>query len=179
MPLSYPIQDFDSPFGHFDSELSDSDLRHTAYEILIGACRTSGTRPLTYIPQSDRTISQYKVSAAAAAAPSPPPSLQRSLTSSAASKVKKSLGMRSGSKRRLGGGESVGNQGRATVGELIRVQMRVTEQTDSRTRRAILRIAAGQVCLVTRKIERNGNLISFFFLFSFFFFLKIKIDNLL
>jgi hypothetical protein len=165
MPLSYPIQDFDSPFGHFDSELSDSDLRHTAYEILIGACRTSGTRPLTYIPQSDRTISQYKVSAAAA--------------SSAASKVKKSLGMRSGSKKRLGGGESVGNQGRATVGELIRVQMRVTEQTDSRTRRAILRIAAGQVCLVTRKIERNGNLISFFFLFSFFFFLKIKIDNLL
>uniref|UniRef100_A0A6M2EKY5 MHD1 domain-containing protein n=1 Tax=Populus davidiana TaxID=266767 RepID=A0A6M2EKY5_9ROSI len=146
MPLSYPIQDFDSPFGHFDSELSDSDLRHTAYEILIGACRTSGTRPLTYIPQSDRTISQYKVSAAAAAAPSPPPSLQRSLTSSAASKVKKSLGMRSGStKRRLGGGESVGNQGRATVGELVRVQMRVTEQTDSRTRRAILRIAAGQL----------------------------------
>lgn len=144
MPLSYPVQDFDSPFGHFNSELSDSDLRLSAYEILIGACRTSGTRPLTYIPQSDKTISQYKVSTADA--PSPPPSLHRSLTSSAASKVKRSLGMRSGStKRRLGGGESAGNKGTATVGELVRVQLRVTEQTDSRIRRAMLRIAAGQL----------------------------------
>ncbi|XP_071722432.1 protein unc-13 homolog isoform X1 [Rutidosis leptorrhynchoides] len=45
--------------------------------------------------------------------------------------------------------DSVISQGRgkkaATVGELVRVQMRVSEQSDSRIRRALLRIAAGQL----------------------------------
>ncbi|CAK7337466.1 unnamed protein product [Dovyalis caffra] len=152
MPLSYPIQDFDSPFGDFNSNLSDSDLRLSAYEILIAACRTSGTRPLTYIPQSERAHSDHKVSSLAPSLSSTS-SLQRSLTSSAASKVKKALGMRSGSTKRTvgaGAGESVASQGTATkkavtIGELVRVQMRVTEQTDSRIRRALLRIAAGQL----------------------------------
>lgn len=82
----------------------------------------------------------------------PSPSLHRSLTSTAASKVKKALGM----KKRIGdgdgdgdGGESSGQPGRSkksvTVGELVRVQMRISEQIDSRIRRALLRIASGQV----------------------------------
>ena len=135
-----PVEDLKSPFGA--PNLSDSELRESAYEILVGACRSTGTRPLTYIPQSE------KLDRVPTMAPSP--SLQRSLTSSAASRVKKALGLKttSSSKRRVGVGDSV-SQGRVkkavTVGELMRVQMRVSEQTDSRIRRALLRVAAGQV----------------------------------
>lgn len=90
---------------------------------------------------------------------------QRSLTSTAASKMKKALGLRSsgsGSLKRSsegspttsvgsGGGGGRGNKrAPVTVGELMRVQMRVSETVDSRIRRALLRIAAGQV---GRRIE--------------------------
>ncbi|KAF5481978.1 hypothetical protein F2P56_002583 [Juglans regia] len=138
----YPVEGLPSPFDDLGSNLSDSELRETAYEILVAACRSTGTRPLTYIPQSEKTERAPAISHSA--------SLQRSLTSSAASRVKKALGLKtsSASKRRVGGGDSV-SQGRGkkavTVGELIRVQMRVSEQTDSRIRRALLRIAAGQL----------------------------------
>ncbi|KAL5783602.1 hypothetical protein ACOSP7_008631 [Xanthoceras sorbifolium] len=43
------IQDLTSPFFEAPLNLLDFDLRETAYEILIGACRSSGARPLTYI----------------------------------------------------------------------------------------------------------------------------------
>ncbi|KAG6723592.1 hypothetical protein I3842_03G215500 [Carya illinoinensis] len=137
----YPVEGLPSPFDDPGSNLSDSELRETAYEILVAACRSTGTRPLTYIPQSEKTERAPAISHSA--------SLQRSLTSSTASRVKKALGLKtsSASKRRVGGGDSV-SQGRGkkavTVGELMRVQMRVSEQTDSRIRRALLRIAAGQ-----------------------------------
>ncbi|KAG6723593.1 hypothetical protein I3842_03G215500 [Carya illinoinensis] len=138
----YPVEGLPSPFDDPGSNLSDSELRETAYEILVAACRSTGTRPLTYIPQSEKTERAPAISHSA--------SLQRSLTSSTASRVKKALGLKtsSASKRRVGGGDSV-SQGRGkkavTVGELMRVQMRVSEQTDSRIRRALLRIAAGQL----------------------------------
>lgn len=76
------------------------------------------------------------------------PGLQRSLTSAAASKMKKALGLRSGSSSK-GDGSSPGSGGKVkkpvTIGELMRVQMRVSEASDSRIRRALLRISAGQV----------------------------------
>jgi hypothetical protein len=67
--------------------------------------------------------------------------------------MKKALGLKSpgsGSKKSPGSGSSSGSgQGKArralTVGELMRAQMRVSETVDSRIRRALLRIAAGQV----------------------------------
>ncbi|POO00847.1 hypothetical protein TorRG33x02_034780 [Trema orientale] len=142
MPI-YPLHDLVSPFGELGLDLSDSELRETAYEILVGACRSTGGKPLTYIPQSEKTD---RTPAAAAASPS----LQRSLTSTAASRVKKALGLKSSpsSRRRASGGDSV-SQGKTkrsvTVGEMMRVQMRVSEQTDSRIRRALLRVAAGQL----------------------------------
>lgn len=132
-----------SPFGDPAPTLSDPELRGTAYEVLVAACRSSGSRPLTYISQSER-------SAGAAAAAAAAPSLQRSMTSTAASKVKKALGLkRRESMAQRTGGDSAAGQGRAkrpvTVGEMVRVQMKVSEQTDSRVRRALLRVAAGQV----------------------------------
>lgn len=143
------MESLPSPFGDPAPNLSDSELRETAYEILVAACRSTGSRPLTYIPQSPKSDRSNGVTTASLA---PSPSLHRSLTSTAASKVKKALGM----KKRIGdgdgdgdGGESSGQPGRSkksvTVGELVRVQMRISEQIDSRIRRALLRIASGQV----------------------------------
>ncbi|KAI3421733.1 uncharacterized protein J3R85_011932 [Psidium guajava] len=139
-----------SPFGDPAPTLSDPELRETAYEVLVAACRTSGSRPLTYVSQSERSAGAAAAAAAAAQASAAAPSLQRSLTSTAASKVKKALGLKrreSMSQRR--GGDSAASQGRAkrpvTVGEMVRVQMKVSEQIDSRVRRALLRVAAGQL----------------------------------
>lgn len=81
--------------------------------------------------------------------------MQRSLTSTAASKVKKAFGLKSpgsgsGSKKSPGSGGSGQGKSRKslTVGELMRIQMKVSEAMDSRVRRALLRISAGQVCSI-------------------------------
>lgn len=133
-----------NPFGEVGRPISESELRETAYEILIGACRSStGSKPLTYISQSEKNKSGVERTNSI----SSQLSLQRSLTSAAAaaSKVKAALGMR----REKGGGERK-RAAAATVGEMLRAQMRVSEATDSRVRRALLRIAAGQL---GRRIE--------------------------
>ncbi|KAG8367359.1 hypothetical protein BUALT_Bualt16G0063900 [Buddleja alternifolia] len=129
------------PFGELGVELSPSEIRETAYEILIGACRSSGSgRPLTYVSNSNSNLKQL----------SPSLSLQRTSLFSGGSKVKTALGLKSKKKKKEKEEEeeSEGNLGRkrgVTVGELIRVQMRVSEQTDSRVRRAFLRLASGQL----------------------------------
>ncbi|KAK9131014.1 hypothetical protein Sjap_011501 [Stephania japonica] len=142
-PTIHPIPDLDvpSPFGEISSTtLSDSDLRETAYEIFVSACRSSGGKPLTYVPQAERSSPQSSLQ------PSLSTSLQRSLTLGAASKVKKALGMK---KRSPNGKDANGASPKLrkplTAGELMRVQMRVSEQSDSRVRRGLLRISAGQL----------------------------------
>uniref|UniRef100_A0A5B7AFT1 MHD1 domain-containing protein n=1 Tax=Davidia involucrata TaxID=16924 RepID=A0A5B7AFT1_DAVIN len=143
-----------SPFGDLSPTLSATDLRDTAYEIFVAACRTSSGKPLTYIPTNSSSADRSPSPSPSPSSLSNSPSMQRSLTSTAASKVKKALGLRSssnsglgsGSKRNEGSPSSAGKAKRpVTVGELMRVQMRVLETTDSRIRRALLRIAAGQV----------------------------------
>ncbi|MCD7465643.1 hypothetical protein HAX54_001662 [Datura stramonium] len=143
-----------SPFPDLTPSLSATDLRETAYEIFVAACRTSTGKALTYIPSnsSDRSPSP---SPSASNSNSSSPSMQRSLTSTAASKMKKALGLRSSSSSGIKRAEgSPGSGGKpkkpVTIGELMRVQMKVSENVDSRIRRALLRIAAGQV---GRRIE--------------------------
>ncbi|CAN4127899.1 unnamed protein product [Withania somnifera] len=136
-----------SPFPDLTPSLSTTDLRETAYEIFVAACRTSTGKALTYIP-SDRSPSSSNSNSSS-------PSMQRSLTSTAASKMKKALGLRSSSSSGVKRAESnPGSGGKpkkpVTIGELMRVQMKVSENVDSRIRRALLRIAAGQV---GRRIE--------------------------
>lgn len=65
--------------------------------------------------------------------------------------MKKALGLRSSSSvKKVEGTPSPGSGGKGkkpvTIGDLMRVQMRVSEGFDSRIRRALLRISAGQVC---------------------------------
>ncbi|KAE9600332.1 hypothetical protein Lalb_Chr14g0371781 [Lupinus albus] len=112
MPV-HTNEDLPSPFGDPGSIFSDSELRETAYEVLMCACRGSGPKP----------------------------------------KVKKALGLKSESESELepessNTSEEDGNSsGRraVTTGELMRVQLRISEQIDSRIRRALLRIGAGQI----------------------------------
>lgn len=137
-----------SPFAQLGVQFTDSELRETAYEIVIGACRSSGSgRPLKFVSNSERNGLDRSDSISSSSSQS----LQRSLTSSAASKVKKALGLKSKKKDRSDSAAADQTQNSATrkrastVGELMRAQMKVSEQTDSRVRRGLLRVAAGQV----------------------------------
>ncbi|KAL2229011.1 UNVERIFIED_CONTAM: Protein unc-13 [Sesamum indicum] len=136
------------PFGKLGVDLSPLELRETAYEILVGACRSTGSgRRLTYVSNSSSKEKSQQ--------PPSSPLPHRSIRTSAASKVKKALGLNPETKKseeNNSGEPGAGVHGNAerkrggfTVGELMRVQMRVSEQTDSRVRRGLLRVAAGQL----------------------------------
>ncbi|XP_054788782.1 protein unc-13 homolog [Prosopis cineraria] len=140
-----------SPLGQLASKLTDSELRQTAYEIFVAACRTSSGKAVS---NGSNSSSNHSDSPSHHSTNSPnSPALQRSLTSTAASKVKKAFGLKSpgsGSKKSPGSASSsASGQQKSkrplTVGELMRNQMRVSEAMDSRVRRALLRISAGQV----------------------------------
>ncbi|KAJ6852838.1 uncharacterized protein M6B38_252560 [Iris pallida] len=156
------LSDLPSPFGPLSVPLSDPELRETAYEIFLSSCRSTASKPLSFAPQPSSDRTPPPSSATSSASSSSP--LQRSLTSTAASKMKRALGLKSSASSKNkggspgkdgaspgaagGGGVVVGGgvkKKASTVGELMRVQMRVSEQADSRTRRALLRIAAGQL----------------------------------
>lgn len=138
----FPVSDLVSPFGNLGCALSDSDLLETAYEIFVGSCRSSGGKTLTFVSQSERGIAEkMEKSLSISPASSVSASLQRSLTLTAASRMKKALGLKSAKKSSSSPAKS---KRPTTVGELMRVQMRVSEQADSRIRRALLRISAGQ-----------------------------------
>ncbi|XP_073276178.1 uncharacterized protein [Primulina huaijiensis] len=130
-----------NPFGNLGVDQSQSELRETAYEILVAACRSSGGEGLllTFPTPRDRRPLQRTSSVDSI---------------SAASKVKKALGLKSKKKNdkkdldgseNLNRAESVRRRSGNSVSELVRVQMRVTEQNDSRVRRGLLRVAAGQI----------------------------------
>ncbi|KAG8056499.1 hypothetical protein GUJ93_ZPchr0002g25190 [Zizania palustris] len=138
-----------SPFPDLGVPLSASELRETAYEILVASSRTTGGRPLTYIPQASVGPAS-PASASSVSSANSSSSLQRSLTSAAASKMKKALGLKSSASSKggspgSGGGAKAAARRPATVGDLMRVQMRVSEPADARIRRGLLRIAAGQL----------------------------------
>ncbi|CAA7410096.1 unnamed protein product [Spirodela intermedia] len=149
--------DLPSPYGELGCELSREDLRETAYEIFVGACRATGGKPLTFISQSERAAAGAAVerslssSLSSSSSPSSPsPSLHRSLTSSAAHQVRRALGLKSKKSSGKDGSSSKAVKKQLTVGELMRVQMGISEQTDARIRRGLLRISAGQL---GRRIE--------------------------
>lgn len=117
-----PSDELTYPFGELAVDFTQSELREAAYEILVGACRSFNSgKTLKYVSSSVKSSTS-------------------SSSSKAASKVKKALGL----KKNL---ESVSGKKASTVGvaELMRVQMGISEPTDTRVRRAFLRVAAGQV----------------------------------
>lgn len=143
-----------SPLGQLAVQFSESDLRLIAYEIFVAACRSATGKPLSSAVSSVSVANPDSPSNGASPAS---PAAQRSLTAAAASKMKKALGMKSlsslspGSTKSPGSGSGSGGKSKrpTTVGELMRIQMRVSESVDSRVRRAFLRIAASQVSSVS------------------------------
>eukprot|EP01018_Ginkgo_biloba_P030442 Gb_20494 [translate_table: standard] len=126
------------PFGEL--EVSENYLRETAFEILVTCCRTSpgfGARPtLTYIPLSERSDKLSVLS-------------HKSLTFAAASKVKRALGLPSKKVpnkeiRPSSSLSSLKPKKPPTIAEIMRQQLRISEQSDIRLRRALLRILSGQ-----------------------------------
>lgn len=150
LPSKLTSTDLQSPLGQLASQLTDSDLRLTAYDVFLAVCRTSSSKPLSSSASASNSDSLGYNSPSQNNNHSPnSPALQRSLTSAAASKMKKAFGLKSpGSKKSPGSGPGSG-EGKSkrptTVGELMRIQMRIPETVDSRVRRALLRIGGGLV----------------------------------
>ncbi|KAH1033267.1 hypothetical protein J1N35_045441 [Gossypium stocksii] len=158
MPGKLTSADIQFPFGQLASQLSYSDLRFTAYDVFLAVCRTSSSKPLSTSASFNSDSPSHNSPGQNHNHSPNTPALQRSLTSVAASKMKKALGLKSpgfspGSKKSPGSGPGSG-QGKSkrpvTVGELMRIQMRVPEAVDARVRRSLLRIGGG---LVGRRIE--------------------------
>ncbi|XP_078428194.1 protein unc-13 homolog [Wolffia australiana] len=143
-------QDLPSPFGELRCKLSREDLLYTAYEIFVGVSRVTGGRPLTYIAQAEKAAAGASIERSLSSAmsssstsSSASSSLHRSLTSSAAHQVKRALGLKPGSL-------SNSTKKLSNIAELMRVQLGISEQADSRIRRGLLRISAGKL---GRRIE--------------------------
>ncbi|KAA3489995.1 Elongation factor Ts [Gossypium australe] len=153
-PSKLTSTDLQYPLGQLASQLTDSDLRLTAYDVFLAVCRTSSSKPLSSSASASASASNsdslgYNSPSQNNSHSPNSPALQRSLTSAAASKMKKALGLKSpGSKKSPGSGPGSG-EGKSkrptTVGELMRIQMRIPETVDSRVRRALLRIGGGLV----------------------------------
>ncbi|OMO53655.1 hypothetical protein CCACVL1_28453 [Corchorus capsularis] len=47
MPSKLTSTDLQSPLGQLASQLSDIDLRLTAYDVFLAVCRTSSSKPLS------------------------------------------------------------------------------------------------------------------------------------
>eukprot|EP00249_Psilotum_nudum_P016936 c26066_g2_i1 orf=115-3015(-) len=120
--------DLVSPFPRLGLELSKDELRDTAYEILAAACKTVST------------LGKGKAGTNNASQTAP-----KSVTSAATSKMKKALGLRSKDLGREQVNVSSKTKRPLTAMELIRLQMGISELTDTRIRRALSRTAAGQV----------------------------------
>jgi hypothetical protein len=128
-----PAADIDalgSPFPPLKVEFSEDEWRETAYEILMACCG---------------------LAAMSARSSTPKLQTQKSLTSAAASHMKKALGLqgttaatttRELSQRALSFKSN--KKTPSTVTEIMKVQLRISDQSEVRTLRALSRAAAGQ-----------------------------------
>ncbi|XP_024384353.1 protein unc-13 homolog [Physcomitrium patens] len=126
-----------SPIPPLRVELSGDDIRETAYEILVAVC---GSSPISFRNTSIKFDAK--------------PNINKSLTSSAASQMKRALGLHSsggsGDMQRLSSFKSKKNP---TITDVLRAQMRISEQSETRIRKALSRATAGQAS------KRNGLII--------------------
>ncbi|CAN6282797.1 unnamed protein product [Urochloa humidicola] len=146
--LDFASADLDCPFGNVDA-LGPVELRETAYEIFFMSCRSSGTAPSTRAGAAEAEVSSPMAGARGGTGAG---------GVAGGSRVKKALGLRP---RRLSPGSQPmmartlsqtsgpGSPGRArrpmTSAEIMRQQMRVTDQSDARLRRTLMRTVVGQV----------------------------------
>ncbi|KAF8769094.1 hypothetical protein HU200_006931 [Digitaria exilis] len=147
--LEFASADLDPPFGSVDA-LGPVELRETAYEIFFMSCRSSGAAPPITTRGADAgEVSSPMAGGARGGGAGPTAGVTGS------SRVKKSLGLRARRlsqpmmARTLSQTSGPASPGRArrpmTSAEIMRQQMRVTEQSDARLRRTLMRTVVGQV----------------------------------
>lgn len=77
---------------------------------------------------------------------SPQPQPNKSLTSSAASQMKRAFGLQSsGGSSEIQRASSFKSKKNSSISDTLRVQMRISENSETRIRRALSRAIAGQV----------------------------------
>lgn len=151
--LDFAAADLDCPFGSVDA-LGPVELRETAYEIFFISCRSSGG-PAPGGAGARGGVADGEVSSPVAGA-GPKSGAGGSVMGS---RIKKALGLSRA--RRLSSGtqpimgrtlsqtSGPASPGRArrpmTSAEIMRQQMRVTDQSDARLRRTLMRAVVGQV----------------------------------
>lgn len=159
------------PFGIIDS-LRRSDLRETAYELFFMSCRSSpgfgGRSPLSFYPSSTSQDGGAATGDFSGSLLGPKGGTGMMVVTS---RIKKSLGLKrsrasmmrpmsigggvvggSGGGGGGGGGGSGANSPKVkrpmTSAEIMRQQMKVTEQSDHRLRKTLMRTLVGQVRFV-------------------------------
>ncbi|CAL9076324.1 protein unc-13 homolog [Musa acuminata AAA Group] len=148
--------ELDCPFGRLDT-LGRSDLRETAYEIFFMSCRSSpgfggGSRsPLNYLPSSSSSpwsAAAFDGGSGSGGEGSPKWGPGMSVPNS---RIKKVLGLkaRRSSPMRTGMTRGLNSPGKLkrpmTSAEIMRLQMRVTEHSDHRLRKTLMRTLVGQM----------------------------------
>ncbi|KAJ0970426.1 hypothetical protein J5N97_023303 [Dioscorea zingiberensis] len=152
------------PFGRIDS-LRRSDLRETAYELFFMSCRSSpgfgGRSPLSYYPSSPSQdgAGAGPISGAGDSSPVGPKGGTGMMVVN--SRVKRSLGLKRSRASMMrpmtspigssaaagiasGGPNSPKVRRPMTSAEIMRQQMKVTEQSDHRLRKTLMRTLVGQ-----------------------------------
>ncbi|KAE8771727.1 hypothetical protein D1007_56377 [Hordeum vulgare] len=145
--LDFAAADLECPFGGIDA-LGPVELRETAYEVFFMSCRSSGGAAASSPGARGGGASEGEVSSPVAGAGA------RGGSAVMSSKVKKALGLKPRRSaptmvRTLSQNSSPVSPGRTrrpmTSAEIMRQQMRVTEQSDARLRRTLMRAVVGQV----------------------------------
>ncbi|XP_072963240.1 protein unc-13 homolog [Typha angustifolia] len=159
--IDYDIE-LECPFGRLEA-FSRADLRETAYELFFMSCRSSpgfgggGCRngPLNYYPSTGPAENGGEGSPTGGG---PRGGTGMMLVNS---RIKKALGLKtrrssvlmrtmSHSNATTGSGVPTCSLGKVrrpmTSAEIMRVQMRVTEQSDGRLRKTLMRTLVGQMC---------------------------------
>eukprot|EP00250_Pteridium_aquilinum_P020795 c24951_g1_i1 orf=1316-4240(+) len=121
-----------SPFQALSLEFSRDDLRETCYEIFAASCRAaSGISSFAKSRSGLSYVSQAS---------------QKTISANAASTIKKALGLRSKkSPEKEQAGTPPKSKKQLTGVDVVKTQMGISDQTDTRIRRALSRTAAGQV----------------------------------
>ncbi|KAF3780488.1 hypothetical protein EJ110_NYTH39077 [Nymphaea thermarum] len=135
------------PFGRVD--IDDDDLRETAYEIFFTSCRASpgfgGRTPLTYIGVSEGAEAGGPGGRAPGSTVVPTSRLKRALGLKSRRQSPKRVPAMAPGAGSGGVLSPVKNRRPFTTAELMRQQMRVSEQSDGRLRKALMRILVGQM----------------------------------
>ena len=163
--LDFAAADLDCPFGGIDA-LGPVELRETAYEIFFMSCRSSGGAAASSPGARGGAGGSSEVEV------SSPVAGTRGGSGVMSSRVKKALGLKPRRSaptmvRTLSQSPGPASPGRSrrpmTSAEIMRQQMRVTEQSDARLRRTLMRAVVGQVGVYTCTIFMHGPVVALHF----------------